>query len=129
MPRRRARRSAPAPGPASGPARSSIGVNVSGRSGAAGYAGARMTRTAVVTGGAGFIGSHVVDALLAEGREVVVVDDLSTGQPERVADAATLERVDITDAAALDRVVDAAKPDAIFHLAAQASVVVSVEDP
>jgi len=88
-----------------------------------------MTRTALVTGGAGFIGSHVVDALLAEGRQVVVVDDLSSGTPDRVADAATLEQVDITDAAALGRVADALRPEAVFHLAAQASVVASVEDP
>jgi UDP-glucose 4-epimerase len=85
--------------------------------------------TVIVTGGAGFIGSHVVDALLAEGRRVVVVDDLSTGLAENVADAADLEVADIADAKALDDVVDAAAPRAIFHLAAQSSVTVSVSDP
>jgi UDP-glucose 4-epimerase len=85
--------------------------------------------TAIVTGGAGFIGSHVVDALVAEGRRVVVVDDLSTGAPERVAPEATLEIVDITDGESLSRVFDAAKPTAVVHLAAQSSVTVSVTDP
>jgi UDP-glucose 4-epimerase len=85
--------------------------------------------TALVTGGAGFIGSHVVDALLGDGVEVVVVDDLSTGSEERLADGADLEAVDIADAAALDRVVDRVRPQRIFHLAAQSSVTVSVTDP
>jgi UDP-glucose 4-epimerase len=89
-----------------------------------------MTKTtAIVTGGAGFIGSHVVDMLLGEGREVIVVDNLSTGNAARVADQATLEVIDITDADALDRVIDAARPAVIFHLAAQASVTVSVKTP
>jgi UDP-glucose 4-epimerase len=83
----------------------------------------------MVTGGAGFIGSHVVDALLADDWRVVVVDDLSTGDAGRVADGATLEVVDITDRARLDSVVDAARPEAVFHLAAQASVTRSVADP
>jgi UDP-glucose 4-epimerase len=85
--------------------------------------------TVVVTGGAGFIGSHVVDALLAEGGRVVAVDDLSTGAAERVAPAAALETVDITDASSLDRVIDATRPAAIVHLAAQSSVTRSVADP
>lgn len=85
--------------------------------------------TAIVTGGAGFIGSHVVDALLADGTEVVVMDDLSSGSEGRVADEATLEVVDIVDRDSVDAVVDAARPQAIYHLAAQASVTVSVTDP
>jgi UDP-glucose 4-epimerase len=85
--------------------------------------------TLVVTGGAGFIGSHVVDASLAEGRPVVVVDDLSTGAAERVAAGAALEVVDITDPRSADRVIDAARPAAIVHLAAQSSVTRSVGDP
>ena len=85
--------------------------------------------TVVVTGGAGFIGSHVVDALLAGGSRVVAVDDLSTGTAERVAPAAALETVDITDSSSLDRVIDATRPAAIVHLAAQSSVTRSVADP
>ena len=86
-------------------------------------------RCAIVTGGAGFIGSHVVDALLAEGWRVVAVDDLSTGDARRVASEATLEIVDITDVAALDTLFDSARPAAVFHLAAQSSVTQSVADP
>ena len=82
-----------------------------------------------MTGGAGFIGSHLVDALLDEGREVVVIDDLTSGDARRLPTEARFEQVDITDRAALDRVVDEARPDAVFHLGAQSSVTVSVTDP
>ena len=93
------------------------------------YRGAMPNDTVIVTGGAGFIGSNLADALLAEGRRVVVVDDLSTGRESVVPSAAHLEQLDITDAAALDAVVDRVRPAAVYHLAAQASVVASVEDP
>jgi UDP-glucose 4-epimerase len=88
-----------------------------------------MSTSAIVTGGAGFIGSHVVDALLADGHAVTVIDDLSSGDAARVHSAAKLVELDIVDAAALEAVVAEAKPSAIFHLAAQASVIVSVENP
>jgi UDP-glucose 4-epimerase len=88
-----------------------------------------MTQRAIVTGGAGFIGSHVVDALLEQGCAVTVVDDLSAGQASRVPDGAELRVLDVVDLAALSTVVEEAQPQAIYHLAAQASVVVSVENP
>jgi UDP-glucose 4-epimerase len=88
---------------------------------------------ALVTGGAGFIGSNLVDALLGRGDEVTVLDDLSTGKRENLEGAlsngATLEEVDVRDAEAVADVVVRAQPDAIFHLAAQIDVRKSVADP
>jgi UDP-glucose 4-epimerase len=83
----------------------------------------------VVTGGAGFIGSHLVDALLAAGSEVTVVDDLSSGERRRVAPEAKLVELDIVDRRALQTAIEAAAPQAVYHLAAQASVTASVADP
>jgi UDP-glucose 4-epimerase len=88
-----------------------------------------VTKHAIVTGGAGFIGSHLVDSLIADGFSVVVVDDLSTGNADRLPTEATLEVVDISREQVLDRVFDLVKPHAVFHLAAQAMVTVSVKDP
>jgi UDP-glucose 4-epimerase len=85
--------------------------------------------TVVVTGGAGFIGSHLVDALLDEGNRVVVIDDLSSGRAELVNPAADLVTLDIRNHQELDAALDRAKPTAIYHLAAQSSVMVSVQDP
>jgi UDP-glucose 4-epimerase len=82
---------------------------------------------AIVTGGAGFIGSHVVDALVASGDEVVVVDSLVHGKEENVPAGAELHVRDIRTP--LDDLFEAARPEAVFHLAAQADVRVSVEDP
>jgi UDP-glucose 4-epimerase len=86
----------------------------------------------IVTGGAGFIGSNLVDALLARGEEVTVVDDLSTGKHanlERAADRAELVELDIRDANEVARRVGQAAPDVIFHLAAQIDVRRAVADP
>ena len=83
---------------------------------------------ALVTGGAGFIGSNLVDALLARGDEVVVVDDLSSGKRENVAAGARLMEVSILDAA-LAEVIAEERPEVCFHLAAQADVPTSVRRP
>lgn len=83
---------------------------------------------AMVTGGAGFIGSHLVDSLLARGDEVHVVDNLATGSRENVAAAATLHELDIRDET-LGRLATQLQPEAVFHLAAQADVGTSVERP
>ncbi len=88
---------------------------------------------ALVTGGAGFIGSHLVDALVARGDDVCVFDNLTSGREENLAGAleagATLVRGDVRDAGALREVVDAARPEAVFHLAAQVDVRRSLSDP
>lgn len=83
---------------------------------------------AMVTGGAGFIGSHLVDALLARGDEVHAVDNLATGSRENVASGATLHMLDIRDDV-LGELAGRLRPDVVFHLAAQADVGTSVERP
>lgn len=88
-----------------------------------------MSERAIVTGGAGFIGSHVADALLEAGHEVTVIDDLTAGSVAKVPAGARLCELDIVDRPALDRVFDEVRPTAVFHLAAQASVTASVADP
>jgi UDP-glucose 4-epimerase len=88
---------------------------------------------ALVTGGAGFIGSNLVDALLARGDEVTALDNISTGKRENleqaIANGATLAEVDIREADAVTDVIARLKPDVIFHLAAQIDVRKSVADP
>ncbi|MBA3374769.1 MAG: NAD-dependent epimerase/dehydratase family protein [Actinobacteria bacterium] len=81
----------------------------------------------VVTGGAGFIGSHVVDALVARGDEVAVIDSLASGKRENVSERATLHVQDIREP--LDALFDEVRPEAVFHLAAQADVRVAVAHP
>ncbi len=80
----------------------------------------------LVTGGAGFIGGHVCDALLDERHEVFVVDNLSTGLKDNLNKKAKFYEADITSRAALEKIFEAEKPEIVFHLAAQASVVQSV---
>ena len=82
----------------------------------------------IVTGGAGFIGSHLVDRLLAEGHQVVVMDNLSTGKLRNLNPAATFHHSDITHQLVND-VFHREQPDIVFHLAAQVSVTESTKDP
>ncbi|HYL70374.1 MAG TPA: NAD-dependent epimerase/dehydratase family protein, partial [Candidatus Dormibacteraeota bacterium] len=82
----------------------------------------------LVTGGAGFIGSHLVDALLRAGHEVVVVDDMSRGRRAQVAAGARLVELDVA-APALTGLVRDERPEVVFHQAAQIDVRRSVADP
>jgi UDP-glucose 4-epimerase len=90
---------------------------------------------ALVTGGAGFIGSNLVDRLLAEGHSVEVVDDLSSGRLSNLADARadrshdfSFHQIDICDPSVAD-LIERRAPEVVFHLAAQIDVRVSVSDP
>ncbi len=82
----------------------------------------------IVTGGAGFVGGHLVDRLVGDGHQVLVIDDLSTGRVENVAGEARLEQVDIATGR-LDELFDHWRPSVVYHLAAQASVPSSMDDP
>jgi len=90
---------------------------------------ADLTVRVVVTGGAGFIGSHLTDAFVERGDTVLVVDNLSSGNRENVPDAAELAEIDVADATELRQRLEEFRPDLICHLAAQASVTVSVNNP
>ncbi len=83
----------------------------------------------IVTGGAGFIGSHVVDAYLAAGHAVAVIDDLSTGSKRNLNPRAKFYKTDICDALAVDRIFRRERPNFVNHHAAQVSVVESVREP
>jgi UDP-glucose 4-epimerase len=87
----------------------------------------------IVTGGAGFIGSNLVDALLDAGDEVLVVDNMSSGREINLTDGlrrgATLQRQDVRDASGLLGIFQAFRPERVFHLAAQIDVRVSIDDP
>lgn len=83
----------------------------------------------IVTGGAGFIGSHVAEAALKRGDEVLVIDDLSSGKRDNVPQRAAFRELDIRDGANVSALCDDFRPDAISHHAAQASVAVSVREP
>lgn len=83
----------------------------------------------LVTGGAGFIGSHIVDALIKKGCEVAIVDNLSTGQKENINPKAKFIEADLVDFEQIAKIIAKEKPEIIYHLAAQMDVRKSVADP
>ena len=87
----------------------------------------------LVTGGAGFIGSNLVDALVARGDRVTVIDNLSSGKranlEQAIANGVALREADVRDAGAVAEILEAARPEVVFHLAAQIDVRYSVEHP
>jgi len=83
----------------------------------------------LLTGGAGFIGSHLTDALLEAGHEVAILDDLSTGKRANLAARARFHEVDIRNAAAVEAAFAEFRPDVVSHQAAQTSVAVSTREP
>ncbi len=85
-------------------------------------------KTALVTGGAGFIGSHMVDRLLELDYKVVVMDNLSTGKIKNLNSRAVFHHTDITQPA-MEEIIQREQPDLVFHLAAQTSVTQSTKDP
>ena len=84
---------------------------------------------ALVTGGAGFIGSHIVERLLADGHGVCVVDDLSTGSAHNVPPGARFRQLDICDLTSLREVFSDFRPEVVFHAAAQTDVRRSIREP
>src|SRR6266702_4341350 len=83
----------------------------------------------IVTGGAGFIGSHLTDAFLTRGDDLTVIDDLSAGRPARLDERVALHKLSVTDADLLGQVIDSVGPALICHLAAQIDVRASVAPP
>jgi len=83
----------------------------------------------LVTGGAGFIGSHIAELALSSGHEVAVLDDLSTGKRENLPSGVELYVADVRDRSATENVFQTFKPEAVSHQAAQASVSISMKDP
>src|SRR3989344_4511351 len=83
----------------------------------------------LVTGGAGFIGSHVVDAYIAAGHQVAVIDDLSTGNKKNLNPKATFYKADICDLKALAEIFHNEQPEVVNHHAAQVSVTESEKNP
>ena len=83
----------------------------------------------IVTGGAGFIGSHIVDACLYAGHDIEIIDNLSTGSSKNIPRNTTVHQIDIRDALAVTEIFKTFQPDAVCHQAAQLSVSRSVREP
>ncbi len=83
----------------------------------------------IVTGGAGFIGSHIVDKLINQKNKVVIIDDLSTGKKENINKSAKFYKTNLQNSKELDKIFKTEKPDFVLHQGAHASVRESVEDP
>ena len=83
----------------------------------------------LVTGGAGFIGSHIVDALVMKGHDVAIIDDMSNGHSINVNKSAKLYEVDVRDFKAVESVFVQERPDIVDHHAAQISLRESMADP
>lgn len=87
-----------------------------------------MTKV-LITGGAGFIGSHIAEQCILAGHEVVAIDDLSSGKVENLPDGALFRKIDISDSQAIQGIFNEVKPDCVIHQAAQISVSRSVREP
>jgi len=83
----------------------------------------------LVTGGAGFIGSNIIDALISAGHEIAIIDNLSTGKEENINPEASFFHIDITDFEALEGIFQNFKPEIVFHVAAQIDLRKSIEEP
>ena len=84
---------------------------------------------AIVTGGAGFIGSHIAEALIREKHEVIVIDNLETGSKDNLPKGTKFYNVDVEDFEKINEIFNKEKPDVVFHLAAQINVRSSIENP
>ena len=89
----------------------------------------KISQKILVTGGAGFIGSHLVDALIEKKHRVFVIDNLSTGFKKNINPKAKFYKIDLANHKKTEKIIGKEKPDVIFHLAAQMNVRKSVEDP
>lgn len=87
-----------------------------------------MTKV-LITGGAGFIGSHIAEQCILAGHEVVAIDDLSSGKVENLPDGVLFRKIDISDSQAIQEIFNEVKPDCVIHQAAQISVSRSVREP
>ena len=88
-----------------------------------------MVEKILITGGAGFIGSHIVDLCIENNYKVIVVDDFSTGKRENISQDTKFYKLSITDSKKLEKIFEQEKPDYVIHEAAQISVSLSVKEP